>query len=163
MNKKVSWCRRSFLASLAAGLMLVAGVLMTNAQAQTAKPTQDDAKALTLKAAEIVKAKGIDEAAKLFNQEGEFKYGEIYVTVIDIKGNWVVYPPKPAAVGNSILGFVDPDGKKIGEDIVAAGMKGEGWVEYRWKNPVSNKIEPKVTFVKKIEGTDYLTYVGIYK
>ena len=43
-------------------------------------------------------ALGIEAAAQAFNQEGDFKYGEIYVNVIDLKGNWVIYPPKPAAV-----------------------------------------------------------------
>jgi len=41
--------------------------------------------------------------------------------------------------------------------------KNHGWVDYRWLNPVSNKIEPKVSFVKRVPNTDLVAYVRIYK
>jgi signal transduction histidine kinase len=142
---------------------VVAGLSGT-AVAQDAKPTQDDAKALTLKAADLIAAKGLDEAAQAFNTEGEFKHGEIYVNVIDFAGVWKVYPPRPAGVGQSVINVKDPDGRPLVQDILAvAKEKGEGWVEYRWPNPASNKIEPKITFVKRIPGQELVAYVGVYK
>ena len=135
----------------------------TMVQAQAKKVTQDDVKALVGKAADLVAAKGIDEAAKAFTAEGEFKYGEVYINVIDIQGNWVVFPPKPENKGKSILNFIDEDGKELGKDILNTGLKGEGWTEYRWKNPASNTIQPKITFVKKVAGKDLIVYSGIYK
>ncbi|HYD30696.1 MAG TPA: cache domain-containing protein [Azospirillaceae bacterium] len=145
------------------GALIVCLMMATSAHAQTTKPTQEDAKRITEQAADLIAAKGIEEAGKIFNQDGDFKYGEIYVNVINTKGNWVVYPPKPALVGNSVLAFADPDGKKLGQAILDTGLQGEGWVEYRWKNPASDKIEPKITYVKKVPGQDFITYVGIYK
>ncbi|MFD1627223.1 cache domain-containing protein [Azospirillum griseum] len=134
------------------------------AQAQTAKPTQDDAKALALKAADLIAAKGLDAAAAVFNVDGEFKYGEIYVSVIDFTGTWKVYPQRPAGVGQSVINLVDSDGRFIVKDILAVAKdKGEGWVEYRWKNPASNKIEPKITYVKRVPNQDLVAYVGVYK
>jgi signal transduction histidine kinase len=133
------------------------------ALAQAKKPTQDEVKALVTKAADLVAAKGIDEAAKVFLAEGEFKYGEVYINVIDTQGNWVVFPPKPENKGKSVLNFIDEDGKELGKDILNTGLKGEGWTEYRWKNPASNTIQPKVTFVKKVAGKDLIVYSGIYK
>ena len=105
----------------------------------------------------------MDEAAKAFTTEGEFKFGEIYVNVIDTQGNWVIYPPKPENKGKSVLNFIDEDGKELGKDILNTGLKGEGWTEYRWKNPASNTIQPKITYVKKVPGKDLIAYVGIYK
>ncbi len=134
------------------------------AQAQTAKPTQDDVKALTLKAADLIAAKGLDAAAAVFNTEGEFKFGEIYVNVIDFTGTWKVYPPRPAGVGQSVINVKDPDGRFIVQDVLAVAKdKGEGWVEYRWLNPASNKIEPKITYVKRVPNQDLVAYVGVYK
>lgn len=145
-------------------LMAAACLLFSfGVQAQNAKPTQEDAKRITEQAVELIAAKGIEEAGKAFNQNGDFKYGEIYVNVINTQGNWVVYPPKPALVGNSVLAFTDPDGKKLGQMILDTGLQGEGWVEYRWKNPASEKIEPKVTYVKRVPDQDLIAYVGIYK
>ena len=143
--------------------VLAAVAMVGVAQAQVKKPTQDEVKALTVKAADLVAAKGIDEAAKAFTTEGEFKYGEVYINVIDTQGNWVVFPPKPENKGKSVLNFIDEDGKELGKDILNTGLKGEGWTEYRWKNPASNTIQPKITYVKRVPGKDLIVYSGIYK
>ncbi len=147
--------------AMLAVLSLMAATTIVNAQAK--KPTQDEVKAITVKAAEFVAAKGIDEAAKAFTTEGEFKFGEVYINVIDTQGTWVVFPPKPENKGKSVLNFIDEDGKELGKDILATGLKGEGWTEYRWKNPATNTIQPKITYVKKVPGKDLIVYSGIYK
>lgn len=149
---------------LIGAVLLAAGLCAGPALAQSAKPTQEEAKALTLKAAELVSAKGLEEAAKVFNADGEFKHGEIYVNVIDFAGVWKVYPPRPAGVGQSVINVKDPDGKLLVQEIIKlAKDPGEGWVEYRWMNPTSNRIEPKVTYVKRVPGQELIAYVGIYK
>lgn len=153
---------RALIRLVTAGLLVLG--LSAVATAQTAKPTMDDAKAITLKAAGVLAAKGLDEAAKVFNADGDFKFGEIYVNVIDLDGIWRVYPPKPAGVGQNVSQVKDADGVFIIQEILkVAKDKGEGWVEYRWKNPASEKIEPKVTYVKKVDGQNLVAYVGIYK
>ncbi|WP_029009105.1 cache domain-containing protein [Azospirillum halopraeferens] len=147
--------------------LLAAGLLAAGLAAPAAagdKPTMDDARALTLKAADLVATAGLEEAAATFNADGPFKYGEIYVNVIDMDGVWKVYPPRPAGVGQSVLNVKDADGKLLVQDIIAVARgPGEGWVEYRWLNPASNRIEPKVTYVKRVPGRDLIAYVGIYK
>jgi len=153
---------RTLIRIAAAGLLALG--LAGTAVAQDKKPSMDDAKAITLKAAEVLAAKDLDDAAKVFNADGEFKHGEIYVNVIDMDGVWRVYPPKPAGVGQNVSQVKDVDGVYIVQEILKlAKEKGEGWVEYRWKNPASEKIEPKVTYVKKVQGKDLVAYVGIYK
>lgn len=132
--------------------------------AQSAKPTQDEVQVLTVKAAELIAAKGLDEAAKVFNVEGDFKHGEIYVNVINFDGVWKVYPPRPAGVGQSVVNVKDSDGKLLVQEIIKiAKEKGEGWTEYRWLNPESNKIQPKVTYVKRVPDQELIAYIGIYK
>jgi len=153
---------RTLIRIAAAGLLAFG--LAGAANAQDKKPTVDDAKTITLKAADLIAAKGLDEAAKVFNADGEFKFGEIYVNVIDAEGIWKVYPPKPAATGQNVSQVKDADGVFIIQEILkVAKEKGEGWVEYRWKNPASEKIEPKVTYVKQVSGQNLIAYVGIYK
>lgn len=153
---------RAWIRLLLVGLFAVG--MAGSAVAQEAKPTQDDAKSITLKAADLIAAKGLDEAAKAFNAEGDFKHGEIYVNVIDFGGVWKVYPPRPAGVGQSVINVKDPDGRFIVQDVLAVAKdKGEGWVEYRWLNPATNKIEPKITYVKRVPNQELVAYVGIYK
>jgi signal transduction histidine kinase len=143
---------------------LAAGMAFT-ALAQDKKPTQDEAKALTQKAAALIAAEGPEKACEAFNAKGsEWYYGEIYVNIIDPAGIWRCYPPKPAGVGNNVINVKDADGKFLVQDIIKlAKDTGEGWVEYRWMNPASSKIEPKITYVKAVPAKDVITYVGIYK
>jgi cytochrome c len=153
--------RRGLVQMMAVGFACVS---VTAAVADDTKPTPDEVKALTLHAAQLVADKGIEPALAAFQQEGEFKHGELYVNVVDSKGTWIIYPPKPEGVGRSVINVQDADGKFIVQDILkVAADRGEGWTEYRWKNPVSSLLQMKQTYVKKVGGTDYVVYIGIYK
>jgi cytochrome c len=128
------------------------------------KYSRDDAKALTLKAVEVIQSKGLDGARPVLSAEGEFKHDELYVNVIDLAGIWRIYPPMPSGEGRSVLNVKDATGKFLVKDIIkTATEEGDGWVEYRWLNPASNEIEPKISYVKRIPGTDLIAYVGIYQ
>jgi cytochrome c len=128
------------------------------------KPSQSDAQQLTLKAAALVKDKGVDAARPVFDTDGEFKYGEIYVNVITDKGVRLIYPPKPAGENMDVLEAQDVDGKYLIKDILQlAQSKGEGWTEYRWTNPATNKVAEKATFVKSVPERGVVVYVGVYK
>ena len=143
---------------------LTATVMMTSlAFAQTAKPTAEEAKALSLKAAEEVRVKGPEAMRAVFNSDPQYKYGEIYVTIIDYDGVYVAFPPRPEAVGKSVLNVKDADGKYLVQDMISTAKKGEGWLEYRWLHPVSNKIEPKITYVKNVPERNVFVFVGVYK
>lgn len=128
------------------------------------KITADEARMLTLKAAALIQEKGLDGARPILHATGEFRHGEVYVNVIDMAGTWRVYPPMPAGEGRSVLEIKDANGKFIVRDIIkTASEDGEGWVEYRWMNPETKVIGPKISFVKRVPGTDLITYVGTYK
>jgi signal transduction histidine kinase len=128
------------------------------------KPTQSDVQKITLKAAALVKEKGIDACRSVFDTDGAFKYGEIYVNVISDKGIRLIYPPKPAGENFDALEAQDVDGKFLVKDIIElATTKGEGWTQYRWVNPETNKIADKVTYVKSVPERGVIVYVGLYK
>jgi signal transduction histidine kinase len=135
-----------------------------SAHAETLKPTPDEVVDLTRRAVAIVETQGVEAARELFNKEGEFKFGEIYVNLLDFKGAWLIYPPRPASVGLNVIYLKDADGKSLIQDIIrTARDSGEGWVEYRWINPVTNRVEPKLTYVKRVAGKDIAASIGIYK
>lgn len=128
------------------------------------RPTPLQVREITLRAAALVAERGVDEARKVFHGAGDFRFGEIYVNVIDLNGAWVIYPPVPRNEGKSVLNVTDGDGKLLVKEIIkVAEEQGEGWVEYRWLNPASNRIEPKLTFVKRVPGKDLIAYVGLYR
>ena len=45
--------------------------------------------------------------------------------------------------------------------IETAKTQGSGWVDYKWVNPVTKKIESKSTYIQKMD--NYFLGCGIYK
>lgn len=148
------------IARLLALLVLIVPLTATAAD----RPNPIQVREITLKAAAYLSEHGVEGARKAFHAQGDFRFGEIYVNVIDLNGAWVVYPPAPKNEGKSVLNVTDSDGKLLVKEIIkVAEEQGEGWVEYRWLNPASNHIEPKLTFVKRVPGKDLIAYVGLYR
>lgn len=144
--------------------MLFLLVLQVGGAFAQEKPSPDQVKTLLDKAVALVQTSGIDTARETFNKEGEFRFGEIYCTVLDFNGVYLAFPPRPDAVGKSVLNVKDADGHLLVQDMIrVAKDPGEGWIEYRWLNPTTNKIQPKTTLVKRIPGTEWLAFIGLYK
>lgn len=146
------------------GAFTVQPPALAQAPAQRDKLDPVAVRQITLQAAQLISDVGIDAARERFHAPGPFRFGEIYVNVIDLNGAWVVYPPAPKNEGKSVLNVTDAEGKLLVKDIIRVAMdQDEGWVEYRWLNPASNRIEPKLTFVKRVSGKDLIAYVGLYR
>ncbi|MRR35855.1 cache type 2 domain-containing protein [bacterium] len=133
------------------------------ALAPGAVASQKDAKALVEKAAAFVKANGKDAALKEFNvAKGQFDKGELYVFAYDMSGKIIAHPKNPKLIGKDLLNVPDPDGKLFRKEIVeVAKTKGTGWVDYRYTNPETKKIEAKTTYVVKVG--DVILCCGTYK
>ncbi len=131
--------------------------------ASAAVASQKEAKALVEKAAAFVKANGKDAAIKEINQaKGQFDKGELYVFAYDMSGKIVAHPKNPKLIGKDLLNVPDPDGKMFRKDIVeVAKSKGNGWVDYKYTNPESKKVEAKTTYVLK--AGDMILCCGTYK
>jgi len=143
------------VAAFILGLVLC---LSTPAEAQTASP--ELAQSLALKAAALIAHEGFEAAHQEFLRDGEFKHDEIYVNVIDTNGVWRCYPPRPANEGKNVLAVQDANGRFLVKDIIAlAKDKGEGWVEYRWLNPETKRMQRQVSYVKDVPELGVVTYV----
>lgn len=138
-------------------------LLCVSTSASAADPTQKDAIALVEKAAAFVKANGKDKLVSAVNAKSpEFVQGELYIVVYALDGMRLAHPTNPKLVGKSTLDIADVDGKEYGKEMVEiAKNKGKGWVDYKFKNPVSGKVEPKSSYVMR-EG-DIFIMAGIYK
>jgi len=126
--------------------------------------TADEAKALGDKAVEYVKVNGKDKAIEAFNNpQGEFVKGDLYIFMFDFGGITLAHGANPKLVGKNMLDLKDADGKLFVQEFVQKVKSGGGWVDYQWTNPETKKVQPKSTYVKGIEGTDYYVGCGIYK
>ncbi|TWI66240.1 single cache domain-containing protein [Pseudoduganella lurida] len=141
----------------------LASLAMASAFAVT-EPTEKDAIAMAERGAAFLKAHGKDALyKKLAEKDAAFVQGELYVDVRDINtGIVLAHPINPSIVGKNLTDVPDASGKVYRREIIQlAAAKGKGWVDYMYKNPVSGKIEPKTTYILRVD--DVVLEAGIYK
>ena len=134
-------------------LMLVLFVVLLMVSFSYAADSTGKAKTMVEKAAAYIKANGKDKAMTEFNNpKGGFIDGHLYIFAVDFDGITLANGGTPALVGKDMKGLKDSEGKLfIAEMIELAKTKGSGWVNYNWLNKVTKKIEPKTSFVQKID------------
>lgn len=128
-----------------------------------ASGTKAEAKALAEKAAEFLKANGKEKTlAEISKPKGQFDKGEVYVYAFDMQGTVLAHPKNPEVIGKNTYDIPDEDGKLFRKDIVElAKAKGSGWVDYKYLNPETKKVESKTTYVLK--AGDIILCCGVYK
>ena len=130
-----------------------------------AKGTAKEAKAMVDKAVALLKSSGPDKAFPAFNdQKGKFRDRDLYIWVADMNANMkcVAHGANPALIGKELIEFKDSDGKLFIKEIYEmAKSKGSGWVDYKWTNPESKKIEQKSVYLEKFN--NYVVVCGFYK
>jgi cytochrome c len=127
-----------------------------------AEPGKQEAQVIVEKAVAFAAENGKEKLiTTVGKKDGPFHQGELYVFVFDESGTLLANPAAPELVGKNDVEKPDADGKLFRKDILAvAKEKGSGWVDYKWKNPASGKVEPKVSYVKK-QG-DVIIGAGVY-
>jgi hypothetical protein len=93
------------------------------------KPTEADVQQITLKAAALIKDKGVDVGRKTFDADGEF--GEIYVNVVSDKGMRLVSGAKVRAMVEILLaptrgGSIQAECDHGARDIWPVAWRGAG-------------------------------------
>lgn len=125
--------------------------------------TAAEAKALCEKAAAYLQQVGSDKAFPVFDdQNGPFVDRDLYVFVRSMDGNTAAHGANMAMIGHTNLNLRDADGKLYNKEMIElAKTKGSGWVDYRWLDPVTRKIETKSSYIERVG--DYVVGVGFYK
>jgi len=129
-----------------------------------AEPTEKDAIAMCERGAALIKSKGKDEMMKRINaKDPDFVQGSLYIDMRDLyTGIVLAHPINPSIVGKDLTDVPDASGKTYRRDIINLAQKsGKGWVDYQYKNPTSGKIEPKTTYILRVD--DVVLEAGIYK
>ncbi|MEI7611465.1 MAG: cache domain-containing protein [Betaproteobacteria bacterium] len=143
--------------------MLLGACFFVSAVAFAAGPTQKEAVAMADKAVAYAAANGKDKLIAEINAKNpEFIQGELYAVVYGVDGMRLAHPLNAKLVGKSVLDIADVDGKEYGKEFVSVAKdKGKGWVDYKFKNPVSNKVEQKTAYI--VRTGDVFVMTGIYK
>lgn len=151
----------NMLKSLARTAML--GLVMLGAAHAADKGTPAEAEALVKKAVAYVKANGAEKSYDEFTNGKSFKDRDLYVIVYDLNGKNLAHGANSKLVGKDLIGLKDPDGKLLNKMLVdLAKEKGKGWSEeFKFRNPVSDKIQKRVVYVERVGET--FVGVGIFK
>jgi len=140
------------------------GLVMVGSAHASDQGTAAEAEAMVQKAAAYVKTNGADKAHEEFTNGASFKDRDLYVFVYDMTGKNLAHGANAKLVGKDLSSLKDPDGKMILPLLfaVAKSPKGKGWSEeFKFRNPVSQKLEPKLAYVERFGDT--LIGTGIYK
>ncbi|NVZ19900.1 cache domain-containing protein [Pseudomonas costantinii] len=135
--------------------ILAVGYYLPRATPEQARSLRDTA----------VKALVKDEAGtlKAINSlQGGFLQDDLYVFVVDLNtGRYVAHGTNLRLVNTDFGKVQDPDGRPVGEPILKLmAEQDQGEYKYRWKNPVTGRVENKHAYLRK-EG-HFMVAVGYY-
>jgi cytochrome c len=120
------------------------------------EPTRDDAIAMVKKGVAYIKANGTEKGyAEISNKSGQFQMGELYLVVYGLDGKCLAHGANPKQIGRDLIDLTDVDGKYfIKERVSLVSSKPAGvWQDYKFTNPTSKKVEPKVMYCEKLNDT----------
>jgi signal transduction histidine kinase len=126
--------------------------------------SRDEAVAMVKRVEDMFASAGADSTFKAVSDKSvaSFHDRDLYPFIYDLSGRCVAHGARPALIGKNLLDLKDQDGKYlIREMIFIARGPGSGWIDYKWPNPINNKIEDKASYVEKMG--DYFVGVGVYR
>jgi methyl-accepting chemotaxis protein len=162
--------RRTALGIGIGATLLYGGLLggMSPAYSQRSPPDSDKAKqivALVEKAAALIDSKGQSLFPEFRKTDSEWRSGDTYLFVIDMKGMQLLNAAFSKLEGTDVRRLKDSNGKLLGAELMkTAQSKGSGWVDYMWPKPGQDQPSQKWSYVKavKIDGNPGLVGAGFY-
>jgi cytochrome c len=145
-------------------LIVVALLAPVPAHAASEYGTKEEAVAMVHRVQEMFKKEGSEATFKAVNdpQNKEFHDRDLYVFIYLLDGTCVAHGARPALIGKNLIDIKDQDGKySVRQAIAIAKDPGSGWFNYKWPNPLTNKIEDKSSYIENM-GNDYFVGVGVY-
>jgi signal transduction histidine kinase len=126
------------------------------------RASAEQAMALLNKAATDLAKDEKGTLAAINSLKGGYLQDDLYVFVVDLDtGRYVAHGTNLRLINTDFSLIKDPDGKPVGEPMLALIAKQDyGEYEYRWKNPVTGKVENKHAYLKKVG--HFLVAVGYY-
>ena len=126
--------------------------------------TQADAEALVKKALAFAKANGMYKMIQAVNQQNpELRNGELYVWVLDLEEKvMAAHGATAKLIGKDFSEAKDANEVPYAQKAVDIAVdKGSGWLEYKFRNPVTQKMGSKMSYVEKYH--NFVIGCGIYK
>lgn len=89
------------------------------------------------------------------------RYGKDgYFMLIQFDGARLVAPDDESQEGTSGWDLTDANGVKVFQELIKSARNGGGFVSYTWKNPATNKLEPKKSYCLPLKLGDLETVLA---
>ena len=126
------------------------------------RATPEHARALRNKAVKALEKDPVGTLKAINDMQGGFLQDDLYVFVVDLDTHrYVAHGTTARLVNTDFSKIKDPDGKPVGEPILAVmAEQDQGEYKYRWKNPVTDRVENKHAYVRK--AGHFMVAVGYY-
>jgi signal transduction histidine kinase len=126
------------------------------------RASPEQARALLDKASRALEQDENGTVEAINNLKGGFLQDDLYVFVVNVDTKrYVAHGTNLRLVNTDFSKIKDPEGKPVGLPMLDMIKKQpEGEYEYRWRNPVTGKIEHKHAYMRKVG--DFLVAVGYY-
>ncbi len=125
--------------------------------------TEQEAVAMVQKVVALVGTEGKDKVIAEINAgQGKFRDRDLYVSITDLRAHSLANGANQKLVGKDLLELKDADGKAfMRERLAMLKTTDRGWIDYKWPNPVSGKIDRKLLYFERVG--DVVVSCGIYK
>jgi signal transduction histidine kinase len=126
------------------------------------RASAEQAMALLNKAAQDLTKDEKGTLTAINSLKGGYLQDDLYVFVVDLDTQrYVAHGTNLRLINTDFSKIKDPEGNPVGEPILALIAKQDhGEYQYRWKNPVTGKVESKHAYLKKVG--HFLVAVGYY-
>lgn len=145
--------------------MVAAQFIVSPAYAEYTHGTKAEAVAMVHRVEQMFKKQGAAATFKAIDDKSnkEFHKGDLYAFVFTLSGVCVAHGASPALIGKNLIDLKDPDGEYTVQVSVAIaeGPWHHGWFEYKWPNPITHKIQDKMSYISKL-GNKYFVGAGVY-
>lgn len=127
------------------------------------RASEQQAQGLLQRAAEAIEQDPDGSFDAINSLSASFREDDLYVFVIDLRNQrYVAHGYNKRLLGMDFATIRDPDGQPVGEPILKLMQNAKtAEFDYRWKNPVTSKVENKHALLRKVG--HYLVAVGYYQ
>jgi signal transduction histidine kinase len=148
----------------AAVLLALAALLAAQRSDAAEFGTRDEAVAMVKRVQKMFAEAGAEATFKAVDDKTNpaFHDRDLYPFIYDLDGVCVAHGARPALVGKNLISLKDQNGVYLIQEMISlAKGPGNGWVDYKWPNPITNKIEDKSSYIEKMG--NYFVGVGVYR
>ncbi len=134
-------------------LIAAVGTLITQpAQAET----KEECQAMVEAAVAFCSKNAPEKCFEEINKGAQFKKGELFIFAFDYTGKSVANGGIPSMIGKNMSNAKSADGQMFVQKQIEIAKSGSGWLEYDWMNPGTQKVQKKVSYVKKVNDQCYV-------